>query len=184
MKKYKVSIDGGPEQIVFASSGDLAALRCRLRDAFNQKLKTGESQKVTVTVTRLPYTKADDEARRGLRQPLPKRQACELKVGDFVRTEEGFRAQVTEVIGDDAQIRLVPEVGDVYVTDSGEVYGTVTGLNDDGTCRIQVTADKPLPAGTQIYNPALGGRQAKYDARVIKEQQQSSVSSELAALGL
>jgi hypothetical protein len=183
MKKFKVSIDGGPEEVVFGSNEWVAAMRCHPRDAF-MKLRKGQAQTVTVTVARLPYTADDDEARRGPHTSLPKPQAYKPKVGDFLRTEEGFRAQVTEVIGDDAQIRLIPEVGDVYVTDGGEIYGTVEKINGDGTCKIKVTADKPLPEGATIFNPALGGRQAKYDARINKEQQQSSVSSELAALGL
>src|SRR5579872_2918882 len=179
MKKYKVSIDGGPEQIVCASSGDLAALRCHLRDAFNQKLETGESQTVTVTVTRQKYTKEDDAARH--RQQAASRPAPEWKpnVGDFAYTGEGL-AQVTAISGDEVQIRLVPMVGDVYMTEDGKPYGSVKEVNGDGTCKIvPFNPDEPLPEGATIFNPALAGRQAKYDARVSKEQQQLSVSSDV-----
>jgi hypothetical protein len=192
MKKYKVSIDGGAEQIVCASSGDLAALRCRLRDAFNQKLKTGESQRVTVTVTRLPYTKDDDEARRGPRPapetaPEPKPD-WKPKVGDLVITDEGFPAQVTHISGGDVQLRLVAKVGDILVTEEGKLYGVVAGLNSDGSYRADLSGtefeESGLPEGTKIFNPALGARRAKFAYDDHKAGQRLSCHDELTALGL
>jgi hypothetical protein len=181
MKKFKVSINDGAEQEVFASTSGTAVLRCRLWDAF-KKLKSGESQTVTASITRMPYTKGDDEARRGAnpRRYLPKPEPPKPKVGDIIWSEWGA-AKVHDV-RDDGQvlIQLVPQVGDVYTTGTGDPVGVVTKIGG-GTCGIKPLLDE-LPVGQEIFCPSLAARMAKMRYDMMKEGQQ--LNPELKALGL
>jgi hypothetical protein len=106
----------------------------------------------------------------------------EIKIGDLVNTEWGV-AQVQSIEGEQARIRLVPEVGDVYVSSAGEAVGVVKKVNSDGTCTMDVTVGGERPVGETIFNPALAGREAKMRFDEMKESRQS-VQEQLRVLGL
>jgi hypothetical protein len=127
MKKYSITIAGKTTEVV--GSSPWRAFQQTYAPLLTMKSGTTE----VITITRLPFAKADKAARPKYPHPEPR----VVKVGDIIFDEEtNSRVRITAIEGDMSRVRPLwaePQPGDVLVDDDGVVVAVVHEFDSAGS---------------------------------------------------